>query len=63
MIKRRRFKQSLSLIERLAAASKSALEAAALLPPGPEKEVLLERARQSEAAINMTQWLRAGEKA
>ena len=43
-MKRRRFKQQLSLQDRLASFAKTARELAALLPPGAEKDELLRKA-------------------
>jgi hypothetical protein len=50
MPQRRRFKQTTSLHDRLAAWSEKILEQAANLPPGPEREALLKRARQADTA-------------
>ena len=58
MKKRRRFKQSLSLDQRLPEDSIAARVEARGLPPGAEKEALLRRARRNEAAAHMSEWLR-----
>ena len=55
MIKRRRFKQTLSLRDRLAYFSKAAREKASLLPPGAEKEELLRKARQADMTAHIAQ--------
>lgn len=55
--KRRRFKNEATLAERLAADTKNLQERAEALPPGPERDELLKRARQNEAAVHMTEWL------
>ena len=55
--RRRRVKQIYPLEERLAEEAKELRERAKALPPGPEREVLLRRARHDEAAAHMTEWL------
>ena len=57
MQKRRRFKQTTSLEERLTEQARLLRAKARLLPPGPEREVLLRKARQDEAASHMSEWL------
>jgi hypothetical protein len=56
---RRRFKQILSLEERLSEEAKRLREEAKLLPPGPERDVLIRRARQAETGSRMSEWLRS----
>ena len=56
IIKRRRFKQKLSLIDRLACFSKAARKKASLLPPGADKENLLRKAQQADAAAQLDEW-------
>lgn len=56
MQKRRRFKQQFTLQDRLAAWSKEILAQAAALPPGPEREALIKKARQAEVASHMDDW-------
>ena len=56
MFKRRRFKQQLTLQDRLAAWSKQVREQAAALPPGPEREALIKRARQADVACHLDDW-------
>jgi hypothetical protein len=60
-MERRRFKQTLSLEERLAEEAKRLREEAKSLPPGAEREALLRRARQAETGSHMSQWLRSPE--
>ena len=48
MIRRRRFKQTTSLEDRLAMDAKRSRERARELPPGKEREMLLEKAREDE---------------
>lgn len=56
-MKRRRFKQTHPLEERLAEEAKELRERAKRLPPGAERDALLRRARYEEAAAHMTKWL------
>lgn len=56
MQKRRRFKQQLTLQDRLAAWSKDIMEQADRLPPGPEREALIKKARQAEVATRLDDW-------
>jgi hypothetical protein len=58
---RRRFKQTVSLEERLSEEAKRLREEAKLLPPGPQREALLRRARQAETGLRMSEWLRSPE--
>ena len=57
MQKRRRFKQTTSLEERLAEEAIRLRTKAKSLPPGPERESLLRKARQDETASHMSEWL------
>jgi hypothetical protein len=57
MLKRRRFKQSLSLKDRLASFAKDALANADALPPGPAKDNLLRKARQADTAMHLDEWV------
>lgn len=54
---RRRFKQTLSLEERLAQAAARMREEAKELPPGPEREALLKKARQTDTGAHVSEWL------
>jgi hypothetical protein len=56
MQRRRRFKQQLSLQDRLTAWAKEVREQAATLPPGPEREALLEKASQADTASHLDDW-------
>ncbi|WOH83292.1 hypothetical protein RX327_09215 [Bradyrhizobium sp. BEA-2-5] len=56
---RRRVRQITSLEERLTEEAKSLRQEAKTLPPGIEKEMLLKKARQNDAAAQMTEWLRS----
>ena len=56
MPKRRRFKQSKTLEERLAEEVKELRKVAEMLPPGPTRERVLQRVQQDESAIHMQQW-------
>ena len=57
--RRNRKKQTQSLQERLAGFAKAARERARSLPPGKEREMLLQRAKQNEVTSNLTDWLSA----
>jgi hypothetical protein len=57
MIKRRRFKQTQSLEERLAAEAMRLRDEARLLHLALPREQLLRKARQSETASHMNDWL------
>ena len=56
-LRRRRFKQTVSLKDRLASFADEARETASQLPPGPEKEGLLKKARQAEIASHLEDWV------
>jgi hypothetical protein len=56
MTKRRRFKQTLSLQDRLSAWVKGLEGEAEELPPGEKKAELLKKIRQADAAANMEAW-------
>ena len=56
MTRRRRFKQSDSLKERLSIFVEDIRAKADALPPGPEKEELLRKARQAETASHIDEW-------
>jgi hypothetical protein len=56
MLNRRRFEQSTSLKDRLAAFAKEAREKASLLQPGIEKDELLKKARQADVASHLSDW-------
>ena len=59
MFKRRRFKQQVTLQDRLAAWSKKVEEQAAKLPPGPERDALIKKARQADIASHLNDWARS----
>jgi hypothetical protein len=59
MTKRRRFKQSQTIEQRLADEAKRLREEAKLLPPGAAKEAKLRKARQCETGSHMSEWLRS----
>jgi hypothetical protein len=54
--KRRRFKQDTSLKDRLAAWADQVREEAEQLPPGPERDAMLKKARQADTASHMEDW-------
>jgi hypothetical protein len=55
--KRRRFKQTQSLEERLADEATELRKVAETLAPGSERDSVLRKARQDETALHMTEWL------
>jgi hypothetical protein len=57
VMKRRRFEHTFSLEERLAEEAKVLREEAKTLPPGPERETLLRKARQDEIGAHMAEWI------
>ena len=59
MMKRRRFKQTTTLEERLAQEAQRLREEAKRLPHGPEREILLRKARQAETGSHISDWLRS----
>lgn len=61
MQQRRRFKQTISLEERLSEEAKRLREEARSLPPGAAREALLRKARQAETGSHMSEWLRSPE--
>jgi hypothetical protein len=59
MMKRRRFKQTVSFKDRLCMFAKHLREQALLLPAGPEKDAILKRARRAETAAQLDEWARS----
>lgn len=57
MVQRRRFKQLLSLSERLEQEARRLRARAEKLPHGPEREQILRKARQAETATHVDEWL------
>ncbi|WFU57654.1 hypothetical protein QA639_09105 [Bradyrhizobium pachyrhizi] len=55
--KRRRFKQTQNLEERLAQEARDLRETTKTLPPCPEREAMLRKARQDDTAARMAEWL------
>jgi hypothetical protein len=56
MSKRRRFKQSISLVGRLANFAEEALKKASNLPPGSDREEMLKKVRQADIASHLDEW-------
>jgi hypothetical protein len=56
--KRRRFRQTTSLRERLSAFAQDIREEASELPPSRKRDDLLERARRAETAARIDEWAR-----
>ena len=61
VIKRRRFKQTQSLEERLAQDTLKLRAQAKMLPPGPDRSDIARRIRQNEAASHFCELLRSPE--
>jgi hypothetical protein len=61
MFKRRRFNQRISLQDRLNAWANRLREQADRLKPGPQKEMLLQKAGQAETAMRLDAWIHASE--
>ena len=59
MQKRRRFKQSETLDERLAKEAERLRAEVQAMPPGLEREHLLRKAKQAETASHVNDWLRS----
>jgi hypothetical protein len=57
MTKRRRFKQTKTLKERLSNFARDTRERASILPAGQEKDDLLRRARQADTASHLDEWI------
>lgn len=55
---RRRFRQLLSLGDRLAADANRLREQAKITPPGIKREDLLRKARKFEEGLHISEWLR-----
>ena len=53
---RRRFKQTVSLADRLKTFADELKAKASKLRPGPEQEALLKKARQADTASHIDQW-------
>jgi hypothetical protein len=58
-MQRRRFRQTQSLEARLAEEAKRLRKVAKLLPPGPERDEMIRKARQAETGSHMSEWLRS----
>ncbi|SIO33171.1 hypothetical protein SAMN05443247_04048 [Bradyrhizobium erythrophlei] len=57
MQQRRRFKQTTTLDQRLSEQAERLRKEAQGTPPGVERDDLLRRARQAEAAAHMQEWI------
>jgi hypothetical protein len=56
-MKRRHFKQTTTLDQRLTQEAKRLRQEAKGIPPGIEREMLIRRARQAETAVHIQEWL------
>jgi len=59
MMKRRRFRQTTTLAERLTQQADRLRERAGSLSPGPEQTLLWRKVRQAETALRIDAWLGA----
>jgi len=59
MLKRRRFKQTQSLSERVIQDVQHLKTQLATLPPGPKRDHIAKQIRQNETAVNIDQWLKS----
>jgi hypothetical protein len=57
MLRRRRFKQTQSLQDRLLTWIEEVREQAAKLPPGPERDALIKKLRQVDTAARLEDWV------
>ena len=57
MMRRRRIRHEISFEDRLARAARQAREAAELLPPGLDRELLLRKASACETAADIHAWI------
>jgi hypothetical protein len=53
---RRRFKQNITLKDRLTTWANEVREQAASLPPGPERDALLKKASKADVASHLDEW-------
>jgi hypothetical protein len=56
MLERRHFKQTTPLNDRLTAFVEEARQKATELPPGPERDEMLKKARQADTACQLDAW-------
>jgi hypothetical protein len=56
-MRRRYFKNTLTFPDRLAKVAKRFREEAETKPPGPERDALIEKARQADTAAHIDQWV------
>jgi hypothetical protein len=57
LLNRRRFKQTQTLEQRLAVFAQDARLQADRLEPGPEKDALLQKAREADTASHLSDWV------
>jgi hypothetical protein len=55
-MERRRFKQFLTLEDRLSVWASTIRKQASTLPAGPERDALLKKARQADTAAHINDW-------
>ena len=55
-MQRRRVKHQFTLQDRIVAWAKEVREEAALVPPGPDRAMLLKKVQQAETALHLEDW-------
>jgi hypothetical protein len=63
MQRRRRARQTLSFLERLAEHATKVRDRAAALPPGEERDAVMAKLEQAQRAAPISRWLSSGEEA
>jgi hypothetical protein len=61
MTERRRFKQRQSFKDRLTAWAESVRKQAEKLTPGPERDLMMKKARQADTAAHLDDWVNSPE--
>ena len=61
MSRRSRFNQSIPLKDRFSAFIRAMRDRAALIPPGPERDELLKKAKRAEVAREIEDWANSSE--
>jgi hypothetical protein len=56
MTGRRRFNHRITLQDRIVAWAKEVRKQATMFPPGPERDMLLKKVEQAEAAMHLDKW-------
>ncbi|RXT44965.1 hypothetical protein [Bradyrhizobium betae] len=59
LTKRRPFKQQVTLEDRLCSWARTVQDQAAKLPPGPNREAMIKKARQADIAAHLIDWVKS----